>query len=72
MAVSLVLKALLYLALSLILLILEDLALLDQTFVNNLVSILRFSELDSDSCYCLNSSVSGKPAYVSNLYLGYK
>ena len=71
-AVSLALKALLYLALSLISLALEDLALPDQTFVDDLISILWFSKLNSDSYCCLSSSVSSKPAYISYLRLGYK
>ena len=71
-AVSLALEALLHSALSLISLALEDLALPDQTFVDDLVGILRFGELDSDGRYRLSSSVSGEPAYVSYLRPGYE
>ena len=44
----------------------------DQSLVDNIVGILRFSELDSDGRCCLGSSVSGKPAYVSYLRPGYE
>ena len=71
-AVSLALEALLHSALSLISLALEDLALPDQTFVDDLVGILRFGELDGDGRCCLSSCVSGEPAYVSYLRLGYE
>jgi hypothetical protein len=71
-AVSLALEALLHSALSLVSLALENLTLPDQTFVNDLVGILWFGELDSDGRCCLGSSVSGKPAYVSYLRLGYE
>jgi hypothetical protein len=46
-AVVLALKALLHLVLSLISLALKDLALLNQTLINNLVSILRLTKLNN-------------------------
>jgi hypothetical protein len=71
-AVSLALEALLHSALSLVSLALENLTLPDQTLVDDLVGVLWFGELDSDSCCRLSSSISSKPAYVSYLSLGYE
>jgi hypothetical protein len=71
-AVSLALEALLHLALLLVSLVLEDLALLDQSLVDDLVSVLRFGELYSNSCCRLGRRVSIQPAYISYLYLEYE
>jgi hypothetical protein len=70
-AVVLALEALLHSALSLVSLALEDLALPDETLVDDLVGVW-FGKLYGDGRCRLSRRVSGQPAYVSYLRPGYE
>jgi hypothetical protein len=68
-AVVLALKALLHSALPLVSLALKDLALPDQAFVNDLVSILWPAELNSNAREGFRGYVACQPSYVLDLCL---